>query len=379
MANTAEVINLEATALTGAVLLKWGVSSTAYLESFLAVVEQNGKLVEKIPVSAAERECRVECEGTGYTFNVEAIVAQGGKVVACNPLPVVPPPAPVPPPPAPTKIIIGVNGASGLGANPAALIASGIRSDRLAFAPESTAWEWGQSLAASQAAGFTNQTVIIGNIDDGTPWADVTEATYVSNALKQALLCTGAAMLELSNEPYYKGGVPDPAAYGKLALAAIKAIKAAGVTTPLAVCAHGDVDVNGKWSDAPSAGWAGLMVAAAPELPKLADGVTYHCYGRAGEDDEENAGTRALEDVYAECIRLGFPKAIWVTEMGFQIVAGSSSYNTVPNEAEQAAQIKAVMTDLVKIEGMRGIWPYAIHDEPWTLKPAALAAIASFG
>jgi hypothetical protein len=102
VANTDEVLNLEAAALTGAVRLTWGVSSTAYLQSFLIVVTKNGEVTSRQTVSAAAREATVTAlEGTGYVFNVEAIVAQGGKTVACNPLPAKPvePPAEPPAPP----------------------------------------------------------------------------------------------------------------------------------------------------------------------------------------------------------------------------------------------------------------------------------------
>lgn len=106
--NIDEVIDLKATALTGAVRLTWGVSSTAYLESFTIVVEKNDVLVERIAgVNAGAREQTIDdLSGTGHTFNVEAIVAQGGKVVACDPLPA----EPTPPPPVTTNLV-GANGA----------------------------------------------------------------------------------------------------------------------------------------------------------------------------------------------------------------------------------------------------------------------------
>lgn len=86
-ANTDEVTGLKATALPGAVKLTWDVSSTAYLQSFLVVVSQNGVAKNRVVVLSTAREATVTCEGTGYLFNVEAIVAQGGKTVRCDPLP----------------------------------------------------------------------------------------------------------------------------------------------------------------------------------------------------------------------------------------------------------------------------------------------------
>ena len=94
MTNTAEVIKLAATALPGAVRLTWGVSDTSYLQSFTIIVEQGGKVTGGSLAVAATREATIACQGTGYSFNVQAIVAQGGKVIACDPLPVTPlPPA----------------------------------------------------------------------------------------------------------------------------------------------------------------------------------------------------------------------------------------------------------------------------------------------
>src|ERR1700676_3725138 len=88
--NPVEILDLQATALAGAVKLAWSVSSTTYLQSFLIVVTKNAEVVNRISVPVTAREATVTCEGTGFTFNVEAIVAQGGKTATANPLPLEP-------------------------------------------------------------------------------------------------------------------------------------------------------------------------------------------------------------------------------------------------------------------------------------------------
>ena len=101
--NPVEIQNLTATPLAGAVKLTWAVSSTSYLQSFLVVVTKNGTVTNRISVPVTAREATVTCEGTGYTFNVEAIVAEGGKTATANPLPIEPSPA--------TANLVGANGA----------------------------------------------------------------------------------------------------------------------------------------------------------------------------------------------------------------------------------------------------------------------------
>ena len=101
--NPVEILDLQATALAGAVKLAWSVSSTTYLQSFLIVVTKNAEVVNRISVPVTAREATVTCEGTGFTFNVEAIVAQGGKTATANPLPLEPLPT--------TAKLVGANGA----------------------------------------------------------------------------------------------------------------------------------------------------------------------------------------------------------------------------------------------------------------------------
>ena len=277
------------------------------------------------------------------------------------------------PKPEPSSLIVGVNGGS-LSGRQGELIGKGIRSERLELPTTFSQL----TLAQSKANGFTNQTVIIGNVDDGTLLSNVNSVSWRANALEQARLCQqagGVALLECINEPQFKGGRKDPATYGAMYCALKRALREASITIPLGFTLFGNYQrSNGEWA---RMDWLKDAVKANPELPSLTDCLVHHTYGKAGEDLEGNLGTQALEEEHQEAIALGFPSETYVTEMGFQI-GSPPNYKTVGDETEQAAQIGAVMAKLKSLGYVKGIWPYAMTDGAWSLKPPALNVIASF-
>lgn len=379
---TAAPTNVKATPTTSGAMISWTVSSTEGLHAFR--VNWRPKAVPVLPWASVD----LPVSARSYSIaglpaesiegNVESFVHGATVNWVTTPLPALVPPAPK------QGMILGVNGGSLLGVQEAQrLVGLGIASERLEFLPESTSWS-GTSLGSSKANGFKDQAVIIGNVDDGTPLSAVSPPAWLSNALLQleALQGRGVAVAEIMNEPQFKGGVKNPAAYAALCAQLLAAALRRGLTdVPLGVTLFGSFqEPSGQWGQF---NWLTDMVKAQPGLPKLlteAKGaLVHHTYGRAGEDIEENQGTKALEDEHAEAMRLGFPAATYVTECGMQYTpGGSKTWDTDPTEKGQAEAIQAVLADLRSLSYVKGVWPYAMRDGAWSLKHAALEAIAGF-
>ena len=265
MPNTDEVIDLSATALTGAVRLTWGVSSINYLESFLIVVEQNGRLVEKITVGAGEREVTIACEGTGWTFNVQAIVAQGGKLVKWDPLPVKPPAPPAPPSSLQVGLVLNEDTTSALTkAGVAAVGAKLLRSGFISSAAQIT---------ALQAAypGVEIQPLIESAIP--TP---ATAASYIDLAV------AGVELIEFLNETNYDPSLNTKAGgetYGRSAATLAEALKPKGV----------GLLVQGSDAGSGHPSFLEGIFAAVPHIASLIAGWTIHPYW--GANSATDAGT----------------------------------------------------------------------------------------
>lgn len=365
-------MNLQATATPGieSVRLAWTPSTTEGLGGFLVHWREKGETAwdtEELPASdRAFTIARVK-PGVVVEWQVRALLA--GTLTTGTATPIGTPATP--------SVVIGVNGGSVHGAQYAAgLIQAGIKSERL----EGTA-----KLVESAANGFTNQTVIVGNVPDGTPlsavdrrsWLTMTIAELKTLAGWNASVPAGRGVLlaEVMNEPQFKGGHADPQTYAAMYVELKQAAITAGINIPLGFTIFGNYQrPNGQWA---YLDWIGDAVTAQPALPKLTDCLVHHTYGRVSEDIEENLGTKALEDEHARAIELGFPSVTYVTEMGFQWIAGQTNYKTEPTEAGQAAGIESVLTRLLELGYVRGIWPYAVLDGAWSLTPVALAAIES--
>ena len=285
-----------------------------------------------------------------------------------------------PPVPPAHGTIIGVNGATGWGPEIAGkILAAGIRSERLTFAPGSTAMENCATPAASKALGFSQQTVIIGNIEDGAPLSSINLATYLPTCLAQAQLAVaaGCTMLEHGNELYLKAGLREPVRAAQVYVALRQYLREHGITLPLGFGSFG------------GANWLPAAAAGAPAV-KEADALVIHDYGKAGSLFWENsAGADAIKVQQAEAQRLGFVNANrwWITEAGIKFTPGVTDLDTEPTEAAQAAAIHAAYLEWTALPYVERIDYYQVHDDgtghfglvnsPFTPRPA-FGVVASF-
>lgn len=329
--NTAEILDLKATALTGAVKLTWEVSSTSYLQGFVVVVTQNGKPLNapRVNVAATAREATVAVpEGTGYTFNVEAIVAQGGKVVACNPLPVTPPPPP------PSTLQVGLIGLCGRDTGFVAAqqhemeAATGIKADRIdVFGATPT------ELAVLERCVATGAKIL--PIYDPRPFNGVTPAEIEADMknLAPVMQKLGLTVVECSNEPYfeYEGNLT-ATEYAVRYQAMVKGLQGTGIN--VLAKGWGDYDDGGTWSQcAAGRGWC-VDFAAVAGVPW---GWAEHYYGTEagggvlGGGAQQGWASVATMEAYRAEHKLTAP--LWITETGL----------TTPGqvtEAEQATDLK---------------------------------------
>jgi hypothetical protein len=352
MINTDEVTDLMATALTGAVRLTWGVSSTAYLQGFVVVVTQNGQPlnVPRVNVPATSREVTVAVPaGTGYSFNVEAIVAQGGKVVACDPLPAEPTPEP-PKPPAVT-FTPGMN--SGTEAEDfAALATLGVKLVRteVAYSELSRA---GSVIELFAAKGISVQLLV-----SGTP------TTAQAQALGPLAAKYGPASgfshpvhaIELGNEDSYayKSGEPSSAGYKAIARNyALRAKESAEACAP-----HGvGVLIQASDGGTGSSVWVDEMFATVPDLASFAAGWTIHPYsGQQVESQTDSFGIPMMERMVADLAKHGNATTpIDVTEWGFT----SNNGETLSDGKHYTFAEAAVMAEqhLAKLKVAAGAHP----------------------
>lgn len=366
-------MNLQATATAGieSIRLAWTPSTTEGLGGFLVHWREKGETAwdtEELPASDRAFTIARATPGVVLEWQVRALLA--GPLASGTATPAAKVPI--------SNCVIGVNGGSVHGAQYAKqLVLNGIRSERL----EGTA-----KLSESYANGFTNQTVIVGNIPDATSLAAVDRRTWLTGTIAELKLLAawnastpvgrGILFAEVINEPQFKGGHADPVTYAAMYVELKQAAITAGINIPLGFTIFGNYQrPNGQWA---YLDWIGDAVTAQPALPKLTDCLVHHTYGRVSEDIEENLGTKALEDEHARAIELGFPAATYVTEMGFQWIVGQTNYKTEPTEAGQAAGIASVITRLLELGYVKGIWPYAVLDGAWSFTTASLITVESF-
>jgi hypothetical protein len=333
MTNTAEVTDLRATSLTGAVKLTWGVSNTSYLESFVIVVTKNGTLVEKITIAASKREETIKCEGTGWSFNVEAIVAQGGKVTACNPLPV----EPAPEPPKPTGVAYGLV----LNADQrSALSFEGIK----AVGAKLLRMQASVAEAKQFIAEGCEPLIIIGSVSAAAQWKGVVK------------------YIEVFNESNYSGGgfansKAGGEAYGKQVLEVIDAL--AGSTTGVLVQASDAGVANSGWIDG--------LFAAVPNLDSLVAGYTIHpYYGGAKAGQKDTWGIPMMERMVAGLEKYKAVKPIAVTEWG-ETSANGKELSGKPSDLTFAEAAEIVTQEIPLLfaaaKGRVGIFTvYCAHD-----------------
>jgi hypothetical protein len=264
----------------------------------------------------------------------------------------------------PSGAIIGTNDGAGWGPAAARTILAGhIAWDRVEIGGTS-------SVAASRADGF-DVLAIAGNTDDGTPLSQVNPVQWGQGVVSELRSNPGAAIAEAANEAYLKGGVADPAQYGRMYIAAVRDLQAAGIRTPLLFNMTGDYP-RGSWSaptgwsqDSSGGGWLRDAVRAVPGLAGaiLANGISIHPYGALGENHHDDYGVSAAaaDESVAQAV-LGAIPPFYITEFGYDLNACGRDLGAC-SERQQATKMKAAYDVLLDDPHLAGIWWYQSHDD----------------
>jgi hypothetical protein len=263
------------------------------------------------------------------------------------------------------SVIIGTNDGAGWGTAAANTILSG----QITWNRVEIGWST-NSLASSLSDGF-HTLAIVGNIGEETPISSVEPVAWASTVVSELGSNPGIAIAEAGNEMYLKGGVADPAQYGRMYLAAVHAEMLHRIWVPLLFNMAGDVP-TGTWSspngwsqDAHGGGWLRDAVNSSPGLSGAIqrNGVTVHPYGGLEENQEDLYGVKAVaaqERVEKEV--LGFYPRIYITEFGFALDKCGTPEGAC-SEAEQASKMTAAYKAFEADPHVDGIWWYQSHDD----------------
>ncbi len=274
-----------------------------------------------------------------------------------------PPPIPVPPPiPAPLGKIIGTNDGAGWGAAPARTILAGhITWNRVEIGAESN------TVPASLSDGF-KVLAIAGNVANDKPLSQVVPSQWGAEVAQEIQANPGIAIAEAGNEMYFKGGVADPVQYGRMYLAAVDAMDAAGVHIPLLFDMWGNYlkpSSGVRSMDASGGGWLRDAVNGVPGLAAAirANGLSTHPYGALGEDDNDAAGIAAVpaQEAVAQAV-LGSIPPFYVTELGYAIGLCGAPEGAC-SQLDQATKMQAAYAALLADPHVAGIWWYQSHDD----------------
>lgn len=256
--------------------------------------------------------------------------------------------------------IIGTNGASGWGEGPAETVLAGhITWDRVEIGSASN------TVAQSLADGF-KVLAIVGNVSDSTPLSQIEPSQWGAQVVSQIKANPGISIAEAGNEVYYKGGVANPVQYGKMYLAAVNAMKAAGIHIPLLFNMWGDyTSTSGFSNDASGRGWLRDAVNGVPGLAAaiVANGLSSHPYGSVGENYEDEAGVNALaaQEAIASSA-LGTIPPFYITEFGYDM-GSCGAFNGACSQQEQASELRTAYEVFLADPHMEGIWWYESHDD----------------
>jgi hypothetical protein len=305
-----------------------------------------------------------------YGLAVNTLIAQGPwtEVSITYPASAPSPPPVISEPPVSSPVsskIIGTNDGAGWGPSPAATILGGhITWNRVELGASSN------TLVASLSEGF-HVLAIVGNVNDGTPLSQVEPNSWGATVVSQLQANPGITIAEAGNEMYLKGNIANPVQYGRMYLAAINAMKAAGIHTPLLFNMLGDYHL-GTWSsptgyseDAHGGGWLHDAVAGVPGLATaiLANGLSTHPYGALGENREDTNGVSAVpaQESVAQTV-LGAIPPIYITEFGYSL-NNCGADDGACSQPEQAAKMRSAYTALLADPHVAGIWWYQSHDD----------------
>jgi hypothetical protein len=266
---------------------------------------------------------------------------------------------------APVTRIIGTNGGAGWGTYSATKILSHhITWDRVEVG------SWSGAVSTSASAGF-RLLGIVGNTEDGRPISGIEPSGWASQVVSQLRNNPSISIGEAGNEMYLKGGVANPAQYGRMYLAAVRAEHAAGIHVPLLFNMAGDYP-TGSWAaptgwsqDSRGGGWLHDAVVAVPGLAAAIaeNGISIHPYGAPGQDihDDWGAAAAAADEVAARAA-LGTIPPIYVTEFGYRLDACGTGWGAC-SLVEQASKLRAAYAELLADPHVAGIWWYESHDD----------------
>jgi hypothetical protein len=262
-----------------------------------------------------------------------------------------------------SQVIIGVVNGAGYGpASSAALRNAGIGSARD---------EGVSALQADLAAGFRNNSVIIGNTDDATPLNKVDIASWAQSAAAQVDQVPAGNVIEVGNEMYLKGngwyntgypnGYADPVSYAKM----FSALATLRPNAPLLFDAFGDYQrADGSWSqDAAGNGWLADALRAVPALKTQVKGFVSHPYGNVGDNSANDWGPGALVADHDYSVKLGYGNTDkwYLTEYGVNINGGSDCFNTSTQQGQADCLTKA-FNFFLTLPYVRGIWWFQSRD-----------------
>jgi hypothetical protein len=260
------------------------------------------------------------------------------------------------PPPIGSGKIIGTNDGSGWGAVAAKTILGGhITWDRIELGGSS------QAVTNSLSDGF-HVLGIVGNLADGTPLSSAEPSAWAAEVVSQLKANPGISIAEAGNEMYYKGKVANPVQYGRMYLAAVEAMKAAGIRTPLLFNMFGSY---GNSSDGRGGGWLHDAVAGVPGLAAAirANGLSSHPYGALNENWEDINGVLAVVGQEAVALSvLGAIPPIYITEFGYSL-NNCGEFIGACSQQEQATKMRAAYSSLLADPHVAGIWWYQSHDD----------------
>jgi hypothetical protein len=272
---------------------------------------------------------------------------------------------PIPPAPMPTSKIIGTNDGAGWGPSPAKTILAGhITWNRVEIGSESN------TLAESLSDGF-HALAIVGNVQDDTPLSQVDPTSWAATVVSELQANPGITIAEAGNEMFLKGNAANPVQYGRMYLAAVNAMKAADIHTPLLFNMFGDYPIgslsSSTWSrDSSGGGWLHDAVAAVPGLASaiLVNGLSTHPYGALGENSTDSWGVNAVaaQESVAQDV-LGAIPPVYITEFGFNL-GSCGETNGACSQQEQASKMRSAYAVFLGDPHVAGIWSYQSHDDP---------------
>jgi hypothetical protein len=268
-------------------------------------------------------------------------------------------------PPVTTNRVIGTNDGAGWGPAAAQTILAGhITWNRVEIGAGSN------TLAQSLTDGF-HVLGIVGNVDDNTPLSQVDPNTWAASVVSELQANPGITIAEAGNEMFLKGGQANPVQYGRLYLAAVNAMKTAGIHTPLLFDMFGDYP-QGSWAsptswsrDSTGGGWLRDAVNGVPGLAAaiLANGMGTHPYGANGENSKDEYGTAAVaaEETIANTV-LGTTPTIYITEFGFDL-GRCGEIDGACSQTEQATKMSTAYKTFLTDPHVAGIFAYQSHDD----------------